>query len=411
MALPAGAQIRLILAHRKFVLDAFPLVSKRVAVYVCNDAEQVLALETDSRAILKRELSELRKKRAAIPSVTVPVLRELVPHLRRPTHVFIRGLFLTKDKEVQPGLPSSLLGNDVPQPQTRRELADWIVGNDNPLTARVHVNRIWARLFGRGIVVSEEDFGSSGDLPSNQGLLDELAFRFQHQYAWSQKRLLRDIVLSATFRQSSAADVESYRRDPDNQFLARGPRNRLAAEVIRDSALSVAGILSLSQGGPPAHPPIPNGVWLPFQSGDKWATPELGKSDRYRRSVYTYTKRSIPYPVLAAFDAPSREFCTARRMPSNTPVQALMALNDTTFLDAAQSIASSLMDKSQPAANDNIESKVVGLWEQVLGRAPDSSELKQSVAYFVKVQAERGEQVAWERMALLLLNHDEMFSN
>jgi hypothetical protein len=266
LELPAGAQVRLVLAHRKFVLDAFPLVSKRVAVFVCNDDKQVRALESESLLALRRELSELRKKRAAIPSVTVPVLQELVPHLRRPTHVFIRGLFLTKDKEVQPGLPPALLGNDVPQPPTRRELADWIVSSENPLTARVHVNRIWARLFGRGIVVSEEDFGSSGDLPSNPGLLDELAIRFQHQYAWSQKRLIRDIVLSATYRQSAAADAESYRRDPDNQYLARGPRNRLAAEVIRDSALNVAGLLSLTQGGPPTHPPIPDGVWLPFQS-------------------------------------------------------------------------------------------------------------------------------------------------
>jgi hypothetical protein len=406
LLLGAKTELRLTLSHRMFVLDAFPLVSKRVAIDTCYDS--IVQLSAPELVDWRNQLTELRTKRAAIPSVSLPVVRELVPHLRRPTHVFIRGFFLTKDKQVELGLPTSMLHADQRQPKTRSELADWMVSDENPLTARVHVNRIWARLFGRGIVVSEEDFGSSGDLPNHQELLDDLAIRFQHRYAWSQKRLIRELVLSATFRQSHHASEESRRFDPDNRWMARGPRHRLPAEVIRDSTLWVAGLLNTSQGGPPTHPPIPDGVWLPFQAGDKWNTPDVGKAERYRRSVYTYTKRSIPYPMLSAFDAPSREFCTARRMPSNTPVQALMALNDITFTEAARAIC---IEEGLVGESTIEEPKLRRLWQRILGREPSLVEQSQVVDYWEKCRNESDSEVAWERVALLLFNHDEMLAN
>lgn len=408
--LDKGTTLRLTLAHRKFVLDAFPLVSKRVAIDVAASPEKIEILNGPEMRQARKQLSELRKQRAGIPSVSTPVVRELVEHLRRPTHVFIRGNFLTKDALAKPALPKSLLNETQTQPPTRSEMADWVVHRDNPLTARVHVNRIWARLFGHGIVVTEEDFGSSGETPTNQELLDELATRFQHRYQWSQKRLLKDIVLSATFRQSNRVTPEAHELDAENVLLARGPRIRLTAEAIRDSALSIAGLLSLKQGGAPAHPPIPDGVWAPFQAGDKWNTPEKGKADRFRRSVYTYTKRTIPYPMLAAFDAPSREFCSARRMASNTPVQALMALNDTTFQEAAKAIAEvCLAENSQ--ADASAAQRIAWMWNRVVGRQPNPQELQSSHDYVERVQAKLGPQAAWERLALTLLNHDEMFAN
>jgi hypothetical protein len=337
--LPAGARLRVQLKHRVMVLGAFSLVTRRGHLAVTDDDRFTALLQAEELRSDRDRLAALRQERKAIESTPIPVLAERPKRLERPTHVFARGLFLTKDKRVEPGVPASFppLPDDVPA--NRLALARWLVSSDNPLTARVAVNRFWARLFGTGLVATEEDFGSSGEPPSHPALLDYLALRFQNELQWSVKKLLREWVLSRTYRQRSHVRPELLERDPHNRLLARGPRHRLPAEMVRDQALAIGELLHHELHGPPVHPPIPDGVWKPFQGGDKWSTPEVGEEDRYRRSVYTYTKRSIPYPMFAAFDAPSREFCSPRRLRSNTPLQALMTLNDETFAECMKGLA------------------------------------------------------------------------
>lgn len=219
----------------------------------------------------------------------------------------------------------------------RLAFARWLVDRRNPLTARVWVNRLWESLFGIGIVRTSEEFGSQGDCPSHPELLDWLACELMDQQ-WDTKRLLKLIVTSETYRQTSrmtAADLES---DKENIWLARGPRVRLSAEMVRDQALSIAGLMSDKMYGPPVRPPQPNlGLRAAFGSETDWKTSE--GEDRYRRGLYTTWRRSNPYPSMATFDAPSREVCTLRRDSTNTPLQALVTLNDPGFVEAAQGLA------------------------------------------------------------------------
>jgi hypothetical protein len=201
----------------------------------------------------------------------------------------------------------------------------------------VVANRLWAGMFGTGIVETLEDFGSSGAKPSNQDLLDHLALRLSRDHAWSLKKLLRDIALSATYAQTAKAAPELVTRDPKNQLLARGPRQRLTAEMVRDHGLAVSGLLSSKMFGPPVFPPQPDGVWNTVYSGAQWKTSE--GEDRYRRALYTYVRRTSGYPGFLAFDAPARDLCTARRQPTNTPLQALVTLNDPAFIEMAAALA------------------------------------------------------------------------
>jgi hypothetical protein len=200
----------------------------------------------------------------------------------------------------------------------------------------VAVNRFWAHLFGRGLVETQEDFGSQGQPPSHPELLDWLAVEFPEK-GWSMKELLKTIVMSATYRQSAKATPELIKRDPQNRLLARGPRFRLEAELIRDEALAASGLLSKKMFGPSVMPPQPVGLWKSAYSGAKWVT--ATGEDRYRRGIYTYIKRTAPYPAMTTFDAPSREICTVRRVTTNTPLQALVTLNDETFVEMARSLA------------------------------------------------------------------------
>ncbi len=339
LEIPKASRLRVKLKHRVFILSAFALITRRGHLAVSDDARFSELFTREDLAENRKQLADLRTQRGDIESVSVPVLVERLEHLTRPQHVFERGLFLTKGDRVTAATPASLPPLPDELPPNRLALAKWMASTDNPLTARVAVNRVWARLFGVGLVETEEDFGSSGEPPSHPQLLDFLAMRFQHDLQWSMKQLIRELVLSRTYRQSAKIRPDLLERDPRNRLLARGPRNRLSAEIVRDQALAVAGLLSRKQFGPPVHPPIPEGVWKPFQAGDKWNTPNADDADRYRRSIYTYTKRSIPYPMFAAFDAPSREFCAPRRLPSNTPLQALMTLNDATFKECADALA------------------------------------------------------------------------
>jgi hypothetical protein len=301
-------------------------------------------LPADPRHTAKKaQLDSTAKSLAGLGGPQVPVFVERATPARRDTRVFRRGNRLNREEAVQPGLP------EVYRPPqtgalTRLEYARWLFSPHNTLTARVLANRIWAELFGNGIVETLEDFGTSGSTPSNPELLDHLALRLSGEHRWNLKPFLRDLVLSSTYRQSAKASPALAERDPRNLLLARGPRVRLSAEMVRDHALAVSGLLSAKMYGPPVYPPQPEGVWNSVYSGQKWNTSE--GPDRFRRAIYTYCKRTSGYPGLLAFDAPTRDACAARRIPTNTPLQALLTLNDPAFLEMAQAFAKRLQGAS-----------------------------------------------------------------
>ena len=271
--------------------------------------------------------------RAAMPRV--PILRELPPERQRTTHVLARGSFLAPTEPVTPGVPEAFPPLEAEAPD-RLDFARWLVDEDNPLTARVQVNRLWSELFGTGLVETAEDFGTQGARPSHPALLDWLARDFVRS-GWSWKELCRRVVTSETYRQSSRVRAEAHAKDPRNRLLWRGPRHRLSAEQVRDQALFAAGLLSRKRFGPPVFPPQPEGVWQVIYSGDAWV--EAEGEDRWRRGLYTFWRRTSPYPSMTAFDAPSREVCISRRIRTSTPLQALVTLNDPVFVEAARALA------------------------------------------------------------------------
>ena len=318
---------------------------------------------------------------------------------------------------------------------TRLDLANWFTDSNHPLTARVAVNRIWALFFGTGIVSTSADFGSQGDYPSHPDLLDYLATRFV-SHGWDQKELIQMIVSSATYRQQSVATDEQLAVDPGNRLLGRGPRFRLPAEFIRDQALAVSGLLVPRVGGPSVHPYQPHGLWKEISHfGSTPATKQVFVQDHgeklYRRSLYTIVKRTSPHPAMAAFDAPNREMCVVDRSKTNTPLQALVTLNDPQFAEAARVFASSIL--RDQAANDD-RSCIERAFERISSRQPESSEIEMITqlldaerARFEKspIDAERVvavgeydvahdldpvEQAAWTQIAALLLNLSEVLT-
>ncbi len=400
--LSAGSKLEVDMNHRVFLLSAFPLVAKRGFVEVTGTTRIRSLIGDEAYLAKRRELNKLKLQRKKIKSTPLPILRERPGHLKRPQHVFVRGLFLEKDKQVFPGTPRDLSIDSVPQNATRMELANWMVSAQNPLTARVAVNRIWARLFGVGIVATEEDFGASGEKPSHPKLLDYLATQFQGSLQWSQKRLIKSIVLSRTYRQQSVVRKELDNLDPQNRWLARGPRHRLAAEVVRDQALAFAGLLNFKMYGPPSHPPIDEAVWKPFEGGDRWSTPDVGDAERYRRAIYTYTKRSIPYPMFAAFDSPSREFCQPRRLRSNTPIQALTLLNEQTFVDCSHAFAERIF-----ASGRSQDERLINGFLMATCREPSTAELQACKELMNEATTDES---AYRLVASILLNLDEVLS-
>jgi hypothetical protein len=277
----------------------------------------------------------------------LPVIRELPEEKRRVTKIHTRGNFLDPGEEVKPAvLPAfGTLADDAPT--NRLGVARWLTSRDNPLTPRVWANRVWARLFGIGIVETEEDFGALGSAPSHPELLDWLAATYRDN-GWSLKKLVKTIVMSDTYRQRSDVTPALAAVDPRNVFLSRGGRFRLSAEAIRDQALAVSGLLSLKMGGPPVMPPQPAGLWRSTYNTKTWIDAE--GEDRFRRGLYTYLKRTTPYPSFTTFDAGSGEICQIRRIRTNTPLQALITLNDPVYLEAAGALAGRMAtsDAGQP---------------------------------------------------------------
>jgi len=260
------------------------------------------------------------------------------PHARhRVTHLLDRGAWNQPLREIGPHVPAALHPFPADAPRNRLGFARWLVDPRSPLTARVAVNRVWQTLFGTGLVETSDDFGTRSPVPEYRDLLDWLAVEFMEQ-GWSQKRLIREIVTSRTYRQSSRTTPEALTGDPGNRLLARGPRFRVDAETVRDVALSASGLVTHALGGPGVIPPVPQNVLdFNFHYPDFWKPAE--GPERYRRAVYLFRKRSMPDPVLASFDAPTGDLSCARRLRSNTPLAALAGLNEPVFVEAARALA------------------------------------------------------------------------
>lgn len=318
----------------------------------------------------QKQLADLRKRLAQIsrPDITTPIMKQLPPDKQRTTRIHIRGNFRNPGDTVGPGTPKVFHPLEVRGKQPDRlDFARWLVSGANPISARVTVNRYWEHLFGTGIVRTSEDFGTQGELPSHPELLDYLAVEFM-EHDWDVKWLLREIVCSATYRQSSKTSDRLNKLDPDNRLFTRGPRMRLPAEMIRDQALSVSGTLSTKMNGPSVRPPKPKlGLRAAFGGTTDW-DPSPGE-DSYRRGLYTFWRRTAPYPSMTTFDAPSREFCTIRRSRTNTPLQALVTLNDPVFVDAARALASTTISRT---SNDN--ERLTFAFRRVLIRPPQPEE-------------------------------------
>ena len=293
-----------------------------------------------------RELEPVRKsieakrkqhKKVDDSIVTTPYMRELAKVKRRDTYLMVKGNFLSRGSVVNAGFPASFHPPAKGTPRSRMGVARWLLQPDNPLTARVAVNRFWAQLFGRGLLDTEEDFGTQGNIPDHPELLDWLAVEFRDG-EWDVKKLLKTMVMSATYRQSAKVQGALAERDPRNISLGRGPRFRLEAEMVRDQALSLSGLRSVKMHGPSVYPPQPPNLWQAAFNGQRsWVTSK--GEDRYRRGFYTFLRRTVPYPSMATFDAPSREICTVRRIRTNTPLQSFVTLNDEAYVEFAQALA------------------------------------------------------------------------
>ncbi len=275
---------------------------------------------------------------------STPIMMDNPAAMHRASYVFDRGNWLTRGEMVQPDVPKSLNPFPAKAPRNRLGLAMWLTSKENPLTARTMVNRVWEQIFGTGLAETLEDLGSQGISPTHVELLDWLSYQFMNEDNWSVKKLLRKVLLSATYQQDSKVSPELLQKDSYNKYYARGARIRLSAEQVRDQALSISGLMSDRMYGPSVFPFQPKGIWLSPWNGAEW-TQSKGE-DQYRRAVYTYWKRSAAYPSMIAFDGVSREVCTSRRIRTNTPLQALAALNDSAYIDIARHFARRLQTET-----------------------------------------------------------------
>lgn len=310
----------------------------------------------------------------------------------RMTHVLEKGSFLSPGKRIAPGVPKVFNKDVKGSPRNRLEFSKWLTHPKNPLTSRVIMNRLWEQVFGVGLVATSEDFGTRGEVPSHPELLDWLALEFQRQ-GWNLKAMHRLMIDSATYRQTSSVRPEVILVDPNNRLLSWFPRVRLKAEVIRDQALAVSGLLVGKIGGPSVFPYQPKGIDNSTYAGDRWKVSP--GEDRYRRGIYTFWRRTSPYPMFQIFDAPSREISCARRTRSNTPLQALALLNDPVFVEAAKSLGA-LMQSLQ---SDDDRNRITFGFRRCTSRGPDETELKELLTLL--------ESDGWTAVATVLLNLDE----
>ena len=316
-----------------------------------------------------------------LPFIHMPDSIELVklmvmkdePSLQRKTHVLNRGTYDNPAEVVDLGTPAAVMPFEGEFEKNRLGLADWFFDDENPLTARVAVNRLWQQMFGVGIVPSSDDFGNQGNLPSHPELLDWLAVTFREE-GWDVKKMLKRMAMSDTYRQSSKTSPELLALDPDNQWYARSNRDKLTAEMIRDNALKVSGLLVEKIGGPSVKPYQPEGLWAETTSGQGLTKyiPDTG-DNLHRRSLYTFWKRTVPPPAMMTFDAASRDDCTVRRQKTSTPLQALALLNDPQLTEASGALAEKMLQESEATE----EERIISMFRMITSRAPDEEELNE----------------------------------
>ncbi len=379
-------------------------------------------------------VAEIAKLNKALKDEKIPrtaIMRDLPPDKQREDHILVKGNFLSKGAVVQPAVLAAF--NPLPKDAkpNRLGLAEWIVDKNNPLTARVAVNRFWSQLFGIGIVETQEDFGTQGQPPSNQQLLDWLAVEFMNpscaeNHPWDMKRMIKLMVMSATYRQSSRTTPELLAKDPRDRMLSHMPRRRLEAELVRDEALSLSGLISLKIHGPSVYPPQPDGLWQAAFNGQRTYPTSTGP-DKYRRGVYVFWRRTVPYPSMSTFDAPSREVCTLRRIQTSTPLQAFVTLNDPVYVECSQALARRIMKEGGQSAEDRARfglrvclcrppeaeqvSRIVELYDRELEHYrndPDAAE--KLIGGTVPAGVDVPDAAAWTVCSNVLLNLDGVLS-
>ncbi len=406
-----------VLAH-EFSLDVERLLTQPAQTWNASERHQVLQaflLETPELAEARKPLDALRAKLPDWP--TTLVMQERPQTNPRQNVRYHRGEYLNPREAVEPGLPQLFQNHQQANVRDRLGFARWLVSPDNPLVARVAVNRAWQTLFGNGLVATPGDFGTQAPSPSHQELLDNLAVDWMAK-GWSQKQLIRQLARSATYQQSSALSPETFAKDPNNIWLSRAPRIRLDAELVRDAFLKTSGQLTQKLGGPSVRPPQPSAVTELAYGNDAWKA-DVG-ANRYRRSLYTFSKRTAPFAAFATFDAPSGELCTAKRDRSNTPLQALTLLNDAMVMELALAFS----DRSLSAEVDPV-ARIQWMFRHCFGRQANQAEVNELLKFIreqklrlenqeidlretlksKEIQAERG---AWFLAARVLFNLDEM---
>ncbi len=356
-----------------------------------DNVEALLFYDHPATGPHEKALDRLKKERDALIAHTM-VMKDAESPV--PTQVFIRGDYTSLGEPVEPGVPDVLHPLDPDLPPNRLGLAGWLVHPDNPLTARVTVNRFWAEIFGQGIVTTPEDFGMQSAPPTHPELLDWLALEFVRQ-DWSMKQIIKTIVMSSTYRQTAAVPSEKIEKDPANKWLARGPRFRLSAELIHDNLLAISGQLSDKIGGPSVYPPQPDGLWKEISGADVVVYPTSEGEDRYRRGLYSVLRRGNPHPMILNFDGSNRSACVIKRDRSNTPVQALNLLNDPAYVEAAHAFA--IWIERVPGDEVN---KAVTAFRRAVARQPSEAE----VAALLALHQKHG---SWFSVAQVILNLDE----
>ncbi len=376
--------------------------------------------------ITKIQVEALKRANATLkPVTTVPIFQELQGNQRRVTKLQHRGNFQDLGDVVTEHVPDALSPLPKDAPKNRLTLAKWLVDERNPLTARVLANRVWEQIFGLGIVRTPEEFGSQGELPSHPELLDWLATEL-HRTKWDQKAFVKLLVMTDAYRQSSKVTPALLEADPDNRWLSRGPRVRLTAEMVRDQALAASGLLSSKMYGPSVKPPQPNfGLSAAFGRSMDWTTSP--GEDKFRRGLYTEWRRTNPYPSMSTFDAPNRDVCNVRRPRTNTPLQALVTLNDPVYVEASQALARKIATEGKTAnekaafairqvatrpANEKEVARIVKLFEDAkAGFAKDAKKAEKLATDPIgplPKGANAAELAAWTVVANVLLNLDEM---
>ena len=375
--LSRGSRIKLRLMQTQEIDDK-PALVRHVHLSVSGDESWQSLAKDDSWSGQLAQLTKQTRQLKKIPTVPLPIMAEERDYDQRATLEFERGNFLTKTgPPLVPDVPGIFPRLPEAAPRNRLTLAKWFFAPGQPLTARTAVNRYWEQLFGTGIVETLENFGSVGEEPSHPDLLDWLALHFQNDLHWDMKALLRELVTSATYRQNAKASSALIEQDPRNRLLARGPQQRLTAEMVRDQALLASGLLSDKMGGPPVMPPQPAGVWNTVYNDSKWK--DATGPDRYRRAIYTYIKRTSGYPSFLTFDASDHDTSLARRIPTNTPLQALVTLNDPVYHEAAEGLAQRMI-----AEQRGVDAQIKYGVRLVLSRDPSEQELAALRALFQK---------------------------